>query len=251
MGKARSLINRMKRRKKSLNENKGYRRQDKINKMDETLNASPAAQKAMRHVARRLDRNFGQQALPEYMEASLEMIRLADLVGVVHVPAVEGVAAFFEGQVAGMTTDVRIEADNEGVAGNAISLSFDGLDDIDTAIADWNLANPSNTASLISGDGSQIPDNLEDIDLAGGVDAEAEVPGSLEATMASGMVRASGLKADDIVEVLSGEMKGQQLKVISVDYGADTIELEPSTLDGSESDIPLKLQLSGVKKSYK
>lgn len=84
------------------------------------------------------------------------------------------VAAEFSGQVAGMTTDVTITADNDGTAGNSILLQFDGLDDIDTVLAAWNLANPGNTASL-TGDGSQIPDNGEEIQLAGGA---AAVPDS-------------------------------------------------------------------------
>lgn len=239
MGKALKLVNKLKRRKKSLNENKGFRRQDKIDKMDETLNASPAAQKAMRHVMRRLDRNFGQQMVPDPQEASLEMLRLADLTGAA------AVAAQFDGQVTGMTTDVTIDADFPGAAGNAVSLEFDGVDDIDAAILAWNTANPDNTVTLSAGDGSQIPDNGETIDLAGGSEA------SLEAELASGLVRASGAKAGDIVEILEGSMKGQYLNVLSVNYSTDVMVLEASTLDGSESGIALKLQLSGQKKSYK
>lgn len=79
------------------------------------------------------------------------------------------VAASFTGQVAGMTTDVTIVADNVGTIGNSASLSFDGVDDIATAISDWNTANPANTITLTFGDDTQIPDNLEVISLAGGV----------------------------------------------------------------------------------
>lgn len=79
------------------------------------------------------------------------------------------VAATFTGQVAGMTTDVTIEADTAGEDGNLITLSFDGSDDIDTVLAAWNLANPANTATL-TGDGSQIPDLGEEIVLADGAD---------------------------------------------------------------------------------
>lgn len=82
------------------------------------------------------------------------------------------VAASFVGQVAGMTTDVTIEADTASADGNSILLEFDGLDDIDAAILAWNTANPANTASLTDGDGSQIPDNGEEIQLAGGSDEE-------------------------------------------------------------------------------
>lgn len=246
MGIGRKLINKMKRRRKALNPNRGFRQQDKADRRDEVLAGSPSAYKAMRHVTRRLDRSFGQQNSPSPQKASQEMLMLVELVGV---DSVEGVAAFFTGQVAGMTTDVTIVADNEGTAGNSVSLPFDGTDDIDTAISDWNLANPGNTVTLTDGDGSQIPDNLETIDLAGGVD---EVIGTLDMEMASGTMRAVGLKAGDIVMILEGDLKGKQATVLTVDYGADTAELEPQVgLDGTESDQAVKLQLSGVKKSYK
>jgi len=82
------------------------------------------------------------------------------------------VAASFSGQVAGMTTDVDLLADVAGAAGNSILLTGDGSTDIDDLIAAWNLANPSNTVSLTSGDGSQIPDLAEEIQLADGADAD-------------------------------------------------------------------------------
>lgn len=84
---------------------------------------------------------------------------------------IAAIAASFEGQVAGMTTDVTIVADDAGIDGNSVTLSFDGLDDIDAVLAAWNLANPANTATLASGDGSQIPDNLAEMQLAGGAEA--------------------------------------------------------------------------------
>lgn len=76
--------------------------------------------------------------------------------------------AQFEGQVAGMTTDVTIDADVAGLAGN-ITLVADSLTDIDGLIAAWNLANPANEVTLSAGDGSQIP--TANIVLAGGTDA--------------------------------------------------------------------------------
>jgi hypothetical protein len=67
-----------------------------------------------------------------------------------------------------MSTNVFIRAVNVGTAGNSITLTFDGVDDIDTVLAAWNAANTSNTAELVSGNGSQIPDDLEEITLSGG-----------------------------------------------------------------------------------
>jgi len=79
------------------------------------------------------------------------------------------IAAQFTGQVAGMTTNVTIDADTAGVAGN-ITLTADSVTDIDGLISAWNLANPSNTITLTTGDGSQVP--TADITLAGGADGK-------------------------------------------------------------------------------
>lgn len=78
------------------------------------------------------------------------------------------VAAQFQGQVAGMTTDVTIDADVPGAAGN-ITLVADSVTDIDGLIAAHNLAaDPDEQVTLSAGDGSQIP--TADITLAGGED---------------------------------------------------------------------------------
>lgn len=86
-----------------------------------------------------------------------------------------GVKATFTGQKTGMTTDVTITADEFGTAGNSISLAFDGVLTISAALAAHNLANPENTASLISGDGDQVPANLQTIALTGGVNPVQEI----------------------------------------------------------------------------
>lgn len=82
---------------------------------------------------------------------------------------ISAVAASFSGQVAGMTTDVVIDADVAGAAGN-ITLTADSVTDIDGLIAAHNAgAGAGEEVSLTSGDGSQVP--TEDIVLAGGSDA--------------------------------------------------------------------------------
>jgi hypothetical protein len=96
---------------------------------------------------------------------------------------VAAVAASFTGQVAGMTTDVTIDADNAGAAGN-VTLVFDGIDDIDDVILAWNTANPTNTVTLSSGDGTQVP-NAGNIVLAGGSDASAPNLATAKAAMGS------------------------------------------------------------------
>jgi hypothetical protein len=82
------------------------------------------------------------------------------------IPETPAVAAQFDGQVAGMTTDVTIDANIAGASGN-ITLVADGSD-IDALILDWNTTNFGNTVTLSAGDGSQVP--TEDIVLTGGAD---------------------------------------------------------------------------------
>jgi hypothetical protein len=67
--------------------------------------------------------------------------------------------------------EVTITANTAGTAGNSITLTFDGVDDVDTVLAAWNSANPSNQATLDSGDGGQIPEDGDSLQLSGGVAA--------------------------------------------------------------------------------
>jgi len=82
---------------------------------------------------------------------------------------VANAAGQFDGQVAGMTTDVVIDALVRGPAGN-ITLVADSVTDIDGLILAWNTANADNQVVLTSGDGSQIP--TADIVLSGGDELE-------------------------------------------------------------------------------
>jgi hypothetical protein len=84
-------------------------------------------------------------------------------------PSTPGTPDFFTGQVSGMSTDVTVTADNDGVL-SGIELNFNGSLTITLAISDWNTLNPSNTCTLTSGDGSQIPANKAKITLGGGTD---------------------------------------------------------------------------------
>ena len=61
----------------------------------------------------------------------------------------------FQGQVAGMTTDVLIRTVNTGEI-NSITLTANGSD-INTLVANYNAANPENQIEFVSGDDSQIP----------------------------------------------------------------------------------------------
>lgn len=159
MSKARALVNKLKRRKKYLNRNRGLRTQDKIDKKDEKLQDSPKAYKLLEGIKRRLDKKFGQQLEPSPDKTSNEKLVLADL------------------------TD----------------------------------------------------DTL----------------GNLSMQLSSGMARFAGLKSGDIVTVLAGSLKGQQLSVTGVNFSTDVVSLEYAAgITGTESAVAVKLQLSGVKKSY-
>ena len=79
-----------------------------------------------------------------------------------------GVYASFSGQVAGMSSDVVITAQNPGAIGNSVSLSFNGVLTVSGEIAAWNGSNPSNMVTLTSGIGTQVPNNGTSINLSGG-----------------------------------------------------------------------------------
>jgi copper chaperone CopZ len=150
-------------------------------------------------------------------DGNLITIRIADSVATV--PAE---AASFSGQVAGMTTNVVITADNDGEDGNSIELIFDGLDDIDTALSDWNLANPANTASLTSGDGSQVPDNGESIQLSGGSE---EVPSEVSVTVRNKSITINieeGVTSNqDVIDAVEASTRASALVSVELD-GTDS-----------------------------
>lgn len=99
----------------------------------------------------------------------------------------------FSGLVAGLTTSVSIKADVAGAAGN-ITLTADSIKDVDTLISDWNGANPANTVTLLSGDGSQVP--TANIVLSGGA---ANTDGNLAPAKAA---MGSDHMSDDTFECL-------------------------------------------------
>lgn len=96
---------------------------------------------------------------------------------------IAAVAASFTGQVAGMTTDVTIDADVAGAAGN-ITLTADSVTDIDGLIAAHNAgATAAEQVTLAAGDGSQVP--TADITLSGGADAQDTDIAGAKAAMGS------------------------------------------------------------------
>ena len=67
----------------------------------------------------------------------------------------------------GISQEVRWRADNQGTIGNSISLVFNGVDDTDTVLANWNAANPSNTISVVGGTGNFVP-SAQTVTFGGG-----------------------------------------------------------------------------------
>jgi len=80
-------------------------------------------------------------------------------------------AASYTGIPAGCATSVTVTAANGGTVGN-ITLTGDGVKDIATLISDWNTANPTNTVTLTSGSGIQVPTALATLPLTGGVNGK-------------------------------------------------------------------------------
>ena len=68
-----------------------------------------------------------------------------------------GTFASFTGTILGTATSVTITANVLGTNGSLVVLHGDGTSTISALIAAWNTANVSNTISLTSGDGTQIP----------------------------------------------------------------------------------------------
>jgi len=68
----------------------------------------------------------------------------------------------------GCSTSVTITADTIGADGNKIEIKFNGAETINDGITGWNSANPTNTCSLTTGDGTQIPYDEATLVLTGG-----------------------------------------------------------------------------------
>lgn len=79
------------------------------------------------------------------------------------------VAATFDAAIAGVTGNVELSADDAGIKGNLILITGDGILDLDALVLAWNVANPTNTVSVDSANGADVPNDLEAMQLAGGL----------------------------------------------------------------------------------
>lgn len=108
-----------------------------------------------------------------------------------------GAKAFYTGvgsPTPGISFPVTLTCDSIGQEGNDIELIGDGASSLNTLIANWNSANPTNTLSLTSGLGGQVPLfgtlftlalglNPATIQLGGGLDANIDLSGGFSATV--------------------------------------------------------------------
>ena len=73
------------------------------------------------------------------------------------IPDGTGTYASFNGTLTGTSSAVTITANTIGTSGNSVVLTGNGSSSISALIAAWNSANPLNTVTLTSGDGTQVP----------------------------------------------------------------------------------------------
>jgi hypothetical protein len=132
--------------------------------------------------------------------------------------------------------EVTIIANTAGTAGNSITLTFDGVDDVDTVLAAWNSANPSNQATLDSGDGAQVPDDGDLLQLSGGA----------AATVGSDPIYDQDLNTDDsvtfeqakITKLLANALGPRLILDNSAGYGEGAVDFYTLSEANSDTDNP-------------
>ena len=124
-----------------------------------------------------------------------------------------GVAASYTGTPTGCATIVTITATTVGSAGNSIELLADGTSSLNTLIANWNIANPSNTISLASGNGLQIPSFGATVTLTGGSDAGVI---DLAGGLANAFQLAGGVTSTPFNLIVGGVVVGDQVTIGNV-----------------------------------
>jgi len=123
-----------------------------------------------------------------------------------------GVAAAYTGvgTPTGLSTPVTITANTAGINGDSIELLADGVLNVNQLIANWNIADPSNTISLTSGNGSQIPTFGTTFTLVGGTDpGEIDLSGGLD----NSMQLAGGAASTPFDLIADGVVVGDQVAI--------------------------------------
>lgn len=164
MGISRALVNKLKRRRKSLNPNRGFRRQDKIDRKDEVLADSPKAFTYLRGIQRRFNASFGKEQIANPKKKPIELLFAATL----------------------------------------------NRKDYDVPNLDFGI--------------------------------------SLEAT--ADVLAFLGAQPGDLVTILSGELKGVQLKVEALESSTELRLEDQADYSETNEEVQVKLEVSGVKSSY-
>jgi hypothetical protein len=105
---------------------------------------------------------------------------------------------------------VKIIADNAGGFGNSIILPFNGVDDIDTIVEEWNESNPTNT---VSHNGTGVEIFATPVRLSGGLESYRAV--SVDGKAVLGRVKMVLTELDTLLL----RRGNNQSVVIVVDWG--------------------------------
>jgi len=73
----------------------------------------------------------------------------------------------------------------------------------------------------------------------------------MKLTISAAAMTKIGPRPGDIVKILKGEAKGKYLRVVSIESATELRLEDIATYVGPETGMPVRLQLSDVKKSYK
>lgn len=115
-----------------------------------------------------------------------------------------GSKAFYFGIGANETIDpaIKISAVFNGSLWNGITLNFNGSNDLDTTISNWNSSNPDKEIELIIGAGDYVPEAGESITLSGGENDGSDVLANIN----------QNLGTNNNVKFLKVEASGLQIK---------------------------------------
>jgi len=132
-----------------------------------------------------------------------------------------------------------VQADLVGTIGNSINLVFDGIIDIDTAVATWNAANPSNPATVLNG-GTVIPD-AQNTNLIGGGTTTIQL-GETNLPLFGGGIHGYGIHATDLTNGLNVISLGGNISEL---FGPNTFGSIAGFIDTTNNIIAINSASSG------
>lgn len=289
MGKARALINKLKRREKKMKEGHFFDLKDKQDKIEEVMAKSQKAYKKMRGIERRLDRNFGIDAIAYEPKISKRMnaatverfdyggsdfgTRLTMAAGLIADAGVRpnDIVKFNEGLLKGQYLKVVAVTDSTHLRlEDAAALNYAGLPEITevTAIADVSSSLDGTYFTIHSaadatdyyvwfdvdaGGNDPAPGGMTGIAVSISADDDAETVATAIASAVDANADFLASASDDLVTITNAAV-GATTDAADVDSGVSiSISQQGDDADAtvSESNIIVRFQLSDVKKSYK